>query len=240
MRVCVYTAIYGDYDELKSQPEQTVECDFVCFTDTAGPARSGAWRMIRVDGRESMHPRMRAKFFKLNSHKVFPRGRLAWRYDPVGRSLGRARSYDALVWIDGSIQIKSAAFVEEFVSHIGANGWTMFVHPDRDCIYDEVVASRQMRKYQGVAIEAQIDAYRREGFPARNGLMACTVIGRASRGERLARVNRAWWRENRRWTYQDQLSLPVVLWRLGLGYDPVRLSLWENDWFDWVPHRSEL
>ncbi len=33
VRVCIYTAICGDYDKLKPQPNQTVECDFLCFTD---------------------------------------------------------------------------------------------------------------------------------------------------------------------------------------------------------------
>ena len=148
MRVCVYSAIYGGYDELKSQPKQTIECDFVCFTDAAGPARVGAWRMIRVGRSGPMHPRMRAKFFKINSHKVFPKGRLAWHFNPVASLLRQTPFYDALVWIDGSVQIKSARFIEEFVSHIGANGWTMFVHPDRDCIYNELIVSQNMRKYQ--------------------------------------------------------------------------------------------
>jgi hypothetical protein len=240
VRVCVYSAIYGGYDELKVQPEQTVACDFICFTDAAAPARVGAWRTIQVRRRPHMHPRMRAKFFKINSDKVFPKGRLAWHYDPIASLLGRQPSYDVLVWIDASIQIKSARFIEELVSHIRANGWTMFVHPDRHCIYDELLASQPMRKYQATAIEAQVEAYRCEGFPSGHGLMACTVIARTSRDGRLARINRAWWHENRRWSYQDQLSLPVVLWRLGLGYDPVHRNLWQNDWFDWVPHRSDL
>jgi hypothetical protein len=240
VRVCVYSAIYGGYDVLKSQPEQTIECDFVCFTDAAGPARVAGWHMIRVDRSRHMHPRMRAKFFKINSHKVFPKGRLAWRYDPLASFLGRNQFYDAIVWIDGSIQIKSAKFIEEFVAHIGPNGWTMFVHPDRDCIYNELIASLSLRKYQAQPVEAQVNAYRREGYPAGNGLMACTVIGRSSQDDRLARVNRAWWHENRIWSYQDQLSLPVVLWRLGLGYDPVHVNLWNNEWFDWVPHTSVL
>jgi hypothetical protein len=240
VRVCVYSAIYGDHDEVKLQPEQTVACDFICFTDAAAPAWIGKWRMIHVDRHRHMHPRMRAKFFKINSHKVFPKGRLAWHYDLAGSLLGRASSYDALVWIDASVQIKSASFVEEFVSHIGPSGWAMFMHPDRDCIYDELVVSQNMHKYQALPLEAQVECYRREGFPAHHGLMACTVIARSPRDDRLTRINRAWWRENCFWSYQDQLSLPVVLWRLCLNYDQVQRNLWHNDWFDWIPHKSDL
>jgi hypothetical protein len=239
VRVGVYTAVYGGHDNLKNQPEQTVDCDFICFTDRVGTAHDQGWNVIRAKRREA-HPRMRAKFFKVLSHRVFPHGRLAWRHDPVGALLGRRTRYDALVWIDGSIQIRSPRFVEEFVGRIGGTGWAMFRHPDRDCVYHELGASLPMPKYRGLPLERQVASYRVEGYPARRGLMACTVIARRADDPRLARINEAWWRENVRWTYQDQLSLPVVLWRQGLSYDPVEMNLWDNPWFRWVPHTSEL
>lgn len=31
--VCIYTAIYGGYDDLMEQPKQSIDCDFVCFSD---------------------------------------------------------------------------------------------------------------------------------------------------------------------------------------------------------------
>jgi hypothetical protein len=234
--ICVYTAIFGGYDALLQPAAQSVPCDFVCFTDADWPSRVGAWRIVRSAARPGWHPRLRAKHFKVLSHEAFPGGRLAWRF---ARWRRRPR-YRAVIWIDGCLRIDSPDFAAAFAGHIGANGWSMFVHPDRDCIYDELEASRGMAKYAGRGLDAQVAAYRAEGYPRHAGLMACTLIARDPTDPRLPAINRAWWRENLDGSYQDQLSLPVVLWRMGLSYDPVHLPLWDNPWFQWIEHRSAL
>ncbi len=235
MRTCIYTAIYGGYDALLQPVTQSIDCDFICFTDAAWPERVGAWHIVRARARPGLHPRLRAKYFKVMSHRVFPGGRLAWRYAPFGP---RPR-YGRLIWIDGCLHVTSPDFAAQFGAHVGRHGWSLFVHPDRDCIYDELEASAGMAKYAGLPLREQAGHYRAEGFPAHAGLVAGGLIARNPHHTPLSRINRAWWVENRRWSYQDQLSLPVVLWRLGLGYDPVRLDLWNNPWFERLAHASD-
>jgi hypothetical protein len=236
MRVCIYTSIYGNYDHLLQPVAQSIDCDFLCFTDAPWPARDGAWRVIRSNRNPSFHPRMRAKYFRCMNHEVFPNGRLAWRYAPFAR---RPR-YDYIIWIDGCLRIKSPTFAAEFIAHVGEHGLAMFIHPDRDCIYDELQASIGMRKYRGLKLPEQVEAYRAEGYPEHAGLMATTLIARRVGHPMHEAVNIGWWNENLKWTYQDQLSLPVVLWRLNHTYDPVRLYLWDNPWFDRLEHTSDL
>jgi hypothetical protein len=114
----------------------------------------------------------------------------------------------------------------------------MFPHPERGCIYDEVVQSATMRKYQAQPIHEQAASYRTEGYPAQNGLMACGLIARRARAD-LGGINEMWWRENLRWSYQDQLSLPVVLWRMGRGFDRIEKNLWHNDLIAWHGHKTQ-
>ena len=237
MRICVYTAVYGGYDNLKRWPQQTVDVDLICFTDEARSDSNNGWRIVRAS--PAGHPRMRAKYFKILSHRVFPNGRLAWRYNRVQALLRGRTRYDVLIWVDGSVQVRSHRFVEEFVGQIGPSGWAMFRHPDRDCIYDELGASLPMEKYRDQPLDRQVVSYRAEGYPAHCGLMACGLIARHARDHRHRRINNAWWQENRRWSYQDQLSLPVVLWRMGYACEMVALNLWDNPWFDLVPHSSD-
>ena len=86
----------------------------------------------------------------------------------------------------------------------------------------------------------QVAHYRALGHPEHSGLFACGVIARSGRNDpRLIMLNEAWWQEIRRWSHQDQLSLPYLLRKLHLGVDLVNHDLWRNDWFDWVPHNSE-
>lgn len=236
MRACVYTAIFGGYDTLSQPPRQTVPCDFVCFTDAVLPARVGAWQIVRSNLLSDLHPRIRAKFFKCMNHEVFPGGRMAWRFAPWKLR----RKYDYTIWIDGCIRIKTENFVEEYLSYVGTCGLAMFIHPDRNCIFEEVKASVGMLKYAGLPLHEQVDRYRQEGYPAHAGLIAAGLIARRAGHPTHPTINAAWWTENLKWTYQDQLSLPVVLWRLGLGYDQVQLNLWDNTWFDWLGHNSDL
>jgi hypothetical protein len=208
-----------------------------CFTDAPLPRKVGNWRAVRIGDQSGIHPRMRAKYFKLLSHRVFPEGRLAPRYDPLSILRGRPR-YDATVWIDGSIQVESPSFVREFLSGLGPSGWVMFRHPDRDCIFEEARASRTLEKYDGQPLEEQARAYAALGMQRHAGLYACTVIGRKEPlSQPLKALNEAWWAENHRWTYQDQISLPVLLKQMGLALDTVTEDLWENGWFTWVMHR---
>jgi Protein of unknown function (DUF616) len=235
-RAVIYTAIFGGYDTLKEPVPQEKPCDFICFTDMKLPRRVGAWRVIRVPRDARLHPRLQAKRFKLAGHEIFPRGRLAWRYAPLAR---RSR-FDLSVWVDGSVQITSPRFLGDMRERLGAGDWAMFVHPDRDCIYDEAQVSIGMRKYRDLPICPQVESYRTT-VPPHGGLHACTIIVRREPAPaRLVAVHAAWWTENVTWTYQDQLSLPYVLRHLdGPAPVPITESLWNNPWFVMLPHTDD-
>lgn len=236
MRTAIYSAIFGGYDHLKEPEAQDQPCDFICFTDMDLPRRVGAWRIIPVPRDPRLHPRMQAKYYKLMSHRIFPRGRLAWRYAP----LSRRPSFDLSIWVDGSVRITSPRFVRDMRERLADGAWAMFVHPDRDCIYKEAQVSIEMVKYRDLPIFPQVDAYRAT-VPPHGGLHACTIIVRREPvSAPVVAVQDAWWAENTKWTYQDQLSLPYVLRRYG-GPEPspIRESLWKNPWFDMLPHTSD-
>ena len=236
MRAVIYTAIFGGYDTLKEPVAQDRPCDFICFTDMELPPRVGAWRIIPVPRDPRLHPRMQAKYFKLMSHRIFPRGRLAWRY----ARLSRRPRFDLSVWVDGSVRVNSPRFLADMRASVADGAWAMFVHPDRDCIYEEAQVSSAMPKYRDLPIFPQVEAYRAT-VPPHGGLYACTIIVRREPVQKpVGAVHDAWWAENVKWTYQDQLSLPYVLRRDG-GPEPrlIRECLWNNPWFDMLPHASD-
>lgn len=240
MRVIVYTAIFGGYDELKPPVEQDVPCDYLCFTDTDMPKRVGPWRVIHVPANPALHPRMQAKRFKLLSHEVVKRGRLPLA-TALASGLLRFRRYDASLWVDGSIAIKGSHFVRTCVDGLSAAELAMFQHPERDCIFAEARQSLTMEKYNGQRIAEQVAHYRRGGVVAHSGLFACGIIGRREpSGQAMKRFNTAWWDENVEWTFQDQLSVGVALSRSGMSVRPIPGNLWANDYFDWVQHASLL
>jgi Protein of unknown function (DUF616) len=237
MHAVVYTAIFGDYDTLKWPAPQNESCDFICFTDAKMPSCRHGWKFIRVRRNESVHPRMQAKRFKLLSHRIFPGGRLAWRYDPFSMR----RRVDLSIWIDASLHIKNSAFVSKMRDALGEADWAMFAHPDRDCIYEEARVSATMAKYFGLPIMSQVEAYGSK-VPHHGGLFACGVIVRREPAqEKIVRANKIWWNENLKWTYQDQLSLPYIL-RTSGDCHPRHIpgNLWSNEWFDHMPHNANI
>jgi hypothetical protein len=216
--IAVYTAVYGKYDDLSPQPE--IEgVDYVCFTDNSS-LRKDPWRVI-VRRPRYEHPRLSAKYFKMLPHRV----------------LG---GYRYTVWIDGNVMIRDSGFPKAFLSQAENTGFALFLHPDRSCIYDEAEYSTRMPKYQGQRVMEQVRYYESRGYPRNNGLYAGGLVARDSSRRKVRRLCRHWLRENLRWTYQDQLSLPYLFWKEDFSPSVFPYNLWENHWFEVLGHNSEL
>lgn len=242
MKICIYTAIYGGYDDLKEVPRQSLDCDHLCFTDDSGlKEKAHGWEVEVMHSRltDGMHPRMKAKHPRILNHDFFgPVPRNLW--ERLRHNARRLRGYDYTIWIDGGIRIQSETFAQEMIGHVSKYGWAMFVHPVRDCIYTECEACWDFPKYINQPLREQVEFYRSQGYPEHNGLMATGLIARDMRNPNLRKINDDWWRENVRWSYQDQLSLPYVLWKNNYWYDEIHLNLWGNHLFDMTPHSSEF
>jgi hypothetical protein len=205
----VYTALFGDYDVLPAQPDAP-RGQFVCFTDDPG-LRAPGWD-IRLRKPRYRHPRLAAKWFKLLAHRALPGVRHA-------------------IWIDACVRLTGPASADRLLASLGPGGIALCRHPDRDNVYDEAEASLTLRKYDGQPVREQVAAYRAAGLPAGHALWAGTVVVRDLARPEIRQLGRWWMRENLRWTYQDQVSLPYVLWRLGIVPDVLPFHLWDNDVF---------
>jgi hypothetical protein len=213
----LYTAIFGGYDSLREQPVMP-GFDMVCFTDDP-TLTSSQWRVVVVRRRDE-HPRMSAKKFKALPHKVLPQ-------------------YERTVWVDAGIQIQRDDFAELVLEASGDTGLSLVRHPARNRVIDEARFCVDLAKYHGQPMLEQVEHYRRKGFPDESGLWAGGIIGRDSR-RTVRTFGRRWWRENQRWTWQDQLSLPYLLWRLDLVPGEVPFGLGDTDHLRMVAHTSEL
>jgi hypothetical protein len=221
--VAVFTALFGDFDiPPAQQAEQDIDVAWYAFTDHATfPA---PWKTIVVD---DMHgcPRLAAKHFKC-SPTTF---------------LAEQQS----IWIDANTEIISATFAREALDAMHDN-IALYAHPQRDCIYLEASASLRLapKKYRHTPIRAQAAHYRAEGHPAHGGLYACGTIAR-THNPQIVELGRRWWTECVRWTYQDQLSFPVVCRQLELSpgrFDHRQIGArthFGNRWQILHPHRSD-
>jgi GT2 family glycosyltransferase len=188
MNIAVYVTIFGDYDNLKAWPTQNVRADYFIITDNPKLKVEGWKTIVPEFPRRDLHPRMRAKYFKL-----FP-----WEALPT---------YEMSIYIDASIQVKSNHFVEFCIRNLTGD-MVLFRHPDRACIYKEAAASISLKKYQAEPVMKQVEYYK-TFHPVNAGLYACGVMVR-KHTPIVHKVMHDWWFENVKWSYQDQLSFPVV------------------------------
>lgn len=217
MKVAVVTSIFGGIDQPKPFPVQ--ECfppletpekicpayDRVVVTEDSS-SLPVSWRPVRLREFVNLDARMQARYFKIKTHEAFP-------------------GYKAVVWIDGSIQIKSTTFLSRILAALEGNHIAMARHPERGCIYDEAafVANRIKQgnaylsaRYRADAILQEAEAYRAQGHPPDSGLYWCGLFARRV-GPRVNRFFNQWWEHCLRWPKpNDQISFAYLVRKLNM------------------------
>jgi len=213
--VALVTSIFGDYDSLVDPPEQEGVDEYIAVVDRHHDGCS-RWRQI-VEPRPYLHPRMAAKVAKCRPDLY--------------------TDADVTVWIDGGARLLHEGAIAWAVGHGGIIA--QFVHPERDDISAEADTSFPLRKYEGQQIIEQAAHYKKQGLPDHWGLWACGFIVRHTKslGHRLGNY---WLAEQLRWSWQDQISEPYLLWRNMLRPVPLDGSLWSNPHVRFTGHATEL
>ena len=213
------TALYGDYETLRPLPEFHGFDDAVCFTDNPNLVADG-WRIEVLPS--SAHPRLAAK-----APKMLP-------FDYVKAEMA--------VWIDAAFEITGEGFREFCEQALEGKDIIVWDHPDiaeRSCLYVEAEFCQDWPKYEVWPIREQTAHYRAEGMPEGFGLWACGVI--VWRNTDSARqFGWAWHQENLRWSVQDQVSFPYLLWKLQPNFGVFPAHEFDNPYLTWWRHPRDV
>jgi rhodanese-related sulfurtransferase len=213
VKIAVVSSMYGSYDQPVAHVPQDTRCEFVLVTDR----KTDYDGRVVVEPRPQLHPRLAAKLAKC-------------RPDLYSDA-------DVWVWVDASIRILSSDFVSWCVKSVGDLPLAQCRHPQRQSIAAEAGVSAGMAKYRSLPVHEQVASYLAAGYPDDWGLWATGVI--VYRREGLV-CGDAWLREQMRWTYQDQLSQPPLLYREGLRPVDLDGGIWGNPRFEIRGHRDHL
>lgn len=216
MTTVLYSATFGGYDVVPELPHTPGVDDRVMFTDDPELEAPG-WQVQVEKAVPGEHPRMSAKRYRMFPHVYLP--------DAARR-----------VWMDASTTLLLPEAPDMALARLSRDGLALHVHPDRDCIYDEAVASMSMEKYADQPIAEQVACYRRSGHPKHWGLYACGVIASDHRADMLLEH---WWSEVCAWSWQDQISFPVVLRRTGAVVSGLPHNQVRSPWFRPGGHTRE-
>lgn len=222
-RIALVTAIFGNLDDLKPVAEQSIPMDKYCFTDNPEiiDGSFDGWKIVRPDyPRYDLKNRLKAKYFRMLSHRV-----------------EELRQYDIVIWIDASIFVISPDFAEFMTKDVATSKMVFFRHSVRNCIYEEALASKRTPKYDLEPIDQQVSAYMADGYPAGNGLIETGCFAKLIDPE-VDRIMESWWVENMKYSYQDQISLPYVLWKNKFSPSIMDKNIHDNE-HTFRPARSE-
>lgn len=215
--VVVYTAIIGDYDDLKVPSVINSNWRYVCFTDNKS-LKSDIWEIRYVENVNKMEAPLFVRQFKLCPHRFFP-------------------EYDTSIWMDANLRIEKdlAILMENYQRHADI---LFFPHPDRICVYDEGVVCIYWKKDDKKNILGQMQKYLEDDYPYDHGLLSGGFIVRNHNKCCVAETMEIWWNEVLNGSKRDQISLPYVLWKTKLPYDLTDLNYVKNEWFSFWLHKA--
>jgi hypothetical protein len=96
-------------------------------------------------------------------------------------------------------------------------GFVSNLHRHRDCIYKELEACIRLKKDDPQIMRKQIDSYRSAAMPEHYGLIEANLLVRDHHNPACIEIMERWWQEIAKHSGRDQLSLPFVLWKMGIS-----------------------
>lgn len=187
----IFTAIIGNYDTLKEPTIYTQGWNYICFTDNPN-LNSDTWTIVNISDREDLKgldPIRKARYIKTMFHKFIKE--------------------EYSIWADASMQINCN--LDEFWSSFYCGQFSIMQHPERNCIYKEMVACLRLKKDDRKTMTTQMDKYWKLGFQMDMGLVASGLILR-KRNKSTMQLCEDWFEEIRKHSTRDQLSFNFVTW----------------------------
>jgi len=210
----VYTVITGDYDDLLTPEHVNDDWDYVCFTDNMNLS-SDFWEIREMEGFNLDNIR-KNRIYKILPHIFLP-------------------EYDYSLYIDGNFRI--IGDIDEYITRFLKNNHMLcFIHPERNCIYEEAQTVLKMGKDSEKFVSPQINKYKSENYPKNNGLIAGGILFRKHNNPPVVKIMNAWWRMVEFYSRRDQLSFNYVCWKYDFNFDMCNLSYWDNEYFERLPH----
>ena len=216
-RIVIYTAIFGEYDDLKDPEYIDQNIDYICYTDNPD-LKSNIWEMRCVTKTlNGVSSRRAAKIYKILPHMYFC-------------------DYDISVWIDGSAKI--IGDIKMYIKGYMKYSNILFCpHPWNDCIYQEAEYTFKNRLFEELEkLKRQMEVYEKQNMPKHNGIISGGFIIRRHNDPVIKKNMVDWWKEIENYSTQDQISFAYIAWKNHLIYDVSDLWIYRNPYVIFERH----
>ncbi len=212
----VFSAVIGQYDNIRSPEFINDNLDYILFTDS-DLIKSDVWNVVVVDNQEN-----------LDNTKLARKIKIVGGYEYLD-------NYDYTIWIDGKLQITGN--ITDYIENYSIDSPILcFNHYVSDDIYEEAESCIMMGRDDPDIIKAQINRYRIEGYPEHSGLVDSCMLVRDNKNDRLKKTMYDWWNEVKNGSKRDQLSFNYVCWKNQILYDSSPLVSFDNEYVKTFDH----
>ena len=214
-KLVIYTALFGDYDDLIEPKEKFDGCDFVCFTDQLSLS-SDIWD-IQIINKLDFPPNMMNRMYKWLPHLYF-------------------KNYNYSLYIDSNILIKENVY--DFI-HMFNESDKIFMpkHFSRNCIYEEFNTLILEGKIVYNLAMKQLNFYESNSFPKNYGLTENNIILRNHNDENIIKLMNYCWNDLLKFTNRDQLCLMYNAWFLDITIKELKYSSRDSKYFTTYLHK---
>lgn len=214
----IYTALFGDYDQLVDPDQAWSEFDFICFTDQIG-LESQVWKFVFVPS-EGESPVLLNRKYKMLPHLF----------------LGH---YEVSLYLD--VNIKPLKNPGELIEReLKDKDFYLPRHSLRNCLYEEAKECVIFKKSRYQETLSQVSRYQKEGFPRNYGLSENGIMFRRHHTPLVKSLMEQWLVEFGQGSKRDQLSLPYVFWKNGQQLPLGEFSADDQVNFKKFPHKKEV
>lgn len=221
-RFVIYTAVVGNYDEIKQPRVVDNRFDYILFSNDIREKNVGIWQVRPIPYHNPIQTKI-ARWVKTHPEELLD-------------------EYEASLWIDSNIIIKDGYVYDRF-SELFENKVLVSTmkHFQRECVYEEMfeILCCGFEREKVVLRWGQL--LRNEKYPQNNGLCETGVFFRIHSDDEVARFDIMWWDCIDKYSRRDQFSVNYVLWKLGLSWQyfmPDGRSVYNSDCFMHVEHKD--
>lgn len=208
MKTC-YTAIFGNYDDLKEPMFPSQHWKYVCYTDQ--DITSPLWEIRKVPVMDC-GPVKTARWYKIMFHHHI--------------------ETEFSLWIDATfvINIDLNRWWRRFKSP-----FTTIDHPFDDCLYTDIQSCMKGGKGDAHTLALQYAHYVSKGVPKNNGLISSGILMR-QKEPRTIELCETWWKEVENWSSRDQPAFGYAQWKHPGVHHSIQWDYTEQKEFIHIPH----
>lgn len=218
-KICVYTCITGEYDNLKEIKNVEKNIDYYCFTNNK-KIKSKTWNVVYIEDDKISNLLLARKTKILGSPII-------------------NEKYDIELWMDAAVEFVKP--INDFIKHyLGKNDKLVcFKHGLRNSVEEEMDACLRFRKETIENIENLKEFYKCENYKYDNGLVESTVMIKRPKDKKVIETMNLWYDVVLNYTRRDQLSFNYAIYKTGLKVKWINEYVFNNDWFSWYDHKKE-